>query len=63
MIALAPTSTALVKIVDETGELVKADARKLLKVQELSTVVVKGKAQRDDTGNLTILASGVYVKK
>lgn len=41
----------------------KADARELLKVKELSTVVVKGKAQRDDAGNLTVIASGVYVKK
>ena len=41
----------------------KADARELLKVKELSTVVVKGKAQRDDVGNLTVIASGVYVKK
>jgi len=42
---------------------VKADARELLNVKEMSTVVVKGKAQRDEAGNLTILASGVYVKK
>jgi len=41
---------------------VKADARELLKVKELSTVVIKGKARRDDAGNLTILASGVFVK-
>ena len=58
-----PTSTALVKVVDESGDLVKADARELLDVKELSTVIVKGKAQRDDAGNLTVLASGVYVKK
>ena len=58
-----PTSTALVKLVDENGNLVRADARELLKVKELSTVIVKGKAQRDDAGNLTVLASGVYVKK
>ncbi len=58
-----PTSTALVKVVDENGELVKADARSLLNVEELSTVVVQGKAQRDDEGNLTVLASGVFVKK
>jgi len=43
--------------------LVKADARKLLNVRELSTVVVAGKAQRDDAGNLTVLASGVFVKQ
>ncbi len=58
-----PTSTALVKVVDENGDLMKADARELLKVKELSTVVVTGKSQRDDAGNLTILASGVYVKR
>ena len=40
-----------------------ADARELLKVQELSTVVVRGKAQRDESGNLTVLANGVYVTK
>ena len=41
----------------------KADAKLLLKVKELSTVIVKGKAQRDEAGNLTVLASGVFVKK
>ena len=58
-----PSSTALIKIVDDRGELVKTDARQLLDVKELSTVVIKGSAQRDDAGNLTILASGVYLKK
>lgn len=56
-----PTSTAFVKVVDDNGDIVKADARELLAVKELSTVIVKGKAQRDDAGNLTVLASGVYV--
>ena len=41
----------------------KKDARELLKVKELSTVVIKGKAKRDADGNLTVLANGVYVKK
>jgi len=57
-----PASSALVKIVDGKGNVVKADARALLDAKELSTVVVKGKAKRDDAGNLTVLASGVYVK-
>ena len=42
--------------------LVKADAKQLLGVKELSTVVVQGKAARDEAGNLTVLASGVFVK-
>lgn len=58
-----PTSTALVKVVDGQGELVKSDARELLHVTELQTVVVRGKAKRDEDGNLTVLADGVYVRK
>ncbi len=58
-----PTSTALIKVVDQSGKMVEVDARELLKVKELQTVVVKGKAQRDDKGNLTVLANGIYVKK
>lgn len=58
-----PTSTALIKVVDADGELVKADAKDLLAVTELSTVVVKGKARRDEAGNLTVLATGVFVKQ
>lgn len=58
-----PEATALIKVVDADGGLVKADARELLPVKELSTVIVDGKAQRDDAGNLTVLASGVFVKE
>lgn len=58
-----PEASALVKIVDQEGNVVKSDARNLLSVKELQTVVVKGKAQRDETGNLTILANGVFVKE
>jgi len=58
-----PGATALVKVVNPDGKVVKHDARNLLNVTELSTVVVKGKAQRDKAGNLTVLANGVYVKK
>jgi len=58
-----PSSTALIKVVDQNGELVGADARELLNVKELSTVVVRGKAERDESGNFTVLATGVYVAK
>lgn len=53
---------ATVKIVDEIGKPVAADARKMLGVKELSTVVVQGKAHRDDQGNLTVAASKVFVR-
>jgi hypothetical protein len=58
-----PTGTALVKVVDEQGNLVQEDARQLLGVKELATVVIEGKAERDKTGNLTILANGVFIKQ
>ena len=56
-------ASALIKIVDEDGQPIKTDARDLLGVRELTHVIVKGKARRDSAGNLTVLASGVFVKK
>ena len=58
-----PTATALVKFVDADGQLVKSDARELLGLKELQTVVVRGKSQRDDSGNLTVLANGIFVRE
>jgi hypothetical protein len=54
---------ATVKVVDDGGKTVPVDARALLGVKELQTVVVKGKAKRDEQGNLTVLASGLYVRR
>ena len=53
---------ALVKFVDGQGRLLPADARELFSLKELQTVVVRGRAQRDDAGNLTVLASGLFVR-
>lgn len=58
-----PRATALVKVVDENGDVLKADARESLKLDELQTVVVRGKAKRDAEGNLTVLADSLYVRK
>jgi hypothetical protein len=58
-----PECKALVKIVDADGKTVTSDAKTLLGVKELSTVVIKGKAKKDEAGNLTVLASGVFVRK
>ncbi|TWU22399.1 hypothetical protein Pla52o_34550 [Novipirellula galeiformis] len=53
---------ATVKLVDATGKPVANDARELLNVKELSTVVVEGTAKRDEQGNLSVNASKVYVR-
>ncbi len=52
----------LIKLVGDDGQPVATDARQLLGVKELDTLVVQGKAQRDDSGNLTILASKIFVR-
>ncbi|MBY0587207.1 hypothetical protein K2X85_08525 [bacterium] len=57
-----PERKALVKVVDGSGKPMASDARQLLGVKELSTVTVRGKASRDEAGNLTILASGIFVE-
>ncbi|MDZ4820760.1 MAG: hypothetical protein SGJ20_17480 [Planctomycetota bacterium] len=57
-----PDNKAMVKFVDANGSTVATDARELLGVKELQTVVVQGKAKRDESGNLTLLATGIFVR-
>ena len=57
-----PTSTAFVKFVGDDRRPLYADARELLNLKELQTVVVRGKAKRDEAGNLTVLADGLFVR-
>jgi hypothetical protein len=56
------TGKILVKVVDDGGRLIASDARELLGVGELDTVVIEGTVQKGDDGNAVLLASGVYVK-
>jgi hypothetical protein len=56
-------ATAQVKFVGSDGKTLNAGAKELLGVKELSVVVVKGKADRDDKGNLTVVASALHVRK
>jgi hypothetical protein len=56
-----PKATVLVMVVDDEGKLVKQDARELLGVKELDTLFITGKAKRDKAGNVTILASKVFL--
>ncbi len=52
----------LVRLVDAEGKPVHSDARILLGVKELQTVVVQGKAQKDEAGNVTLLANAIFVR-
>lgn len=53
---------ATIKVVDASGKLVANDARQLLGVKELNLVVVRGTAERDEEGNLVVLANQIFVK-
>ena len=56
-------ATTMVKVVDAHSRVLPVDARKLLGLKGLEMVVVKGRAQRDQSGNLSVLASGIYVRR
>jgi len=58
-----PKGTAMVKLVDDQGKTIPLDAKTQLGMKELQTVIVRGKAKRDEAGNLTVLAPAVFVKK
>ena len=55
--------TLAVKFVDESGDVIATDARPLLGVKELQTVVVRGRVQRTNDGRIALLANGLYVKQ
>jgi hypothetical protein len=58
-----PGSTAVIKVVDAEGKTLAMDPKKELGMAELQTVVVKGKAKRDEAGNLTVLAPALFVRR
>lgn len=53
---------AFVKLTTPDGKTVGADAQEAFGLNELDTVVVKGTAKRDEDGNLSILANGIFVR-
>jgi len=57
-----PASKVLVKFTGEDGGLMPTDARTLLGVTELQTVVVQGKLKKDESGSMSVLASAMYVR-
>lgn len=57
------TCTTLVKIVDASGQVVPVDSRKLLGLKESDMVVVQGTAKKDKSGNFSMLANHVFVRR
>jgi hypothetical protein len=55
--------TVLVKLVDAAGKTLQDNAKELLDLRELQTVVVRGQTRRDDANSISVLAAGIFVKK
>ena len=53
---------AMVQIVDEQGNVIDMDARKLLGIKEKQQLIVRGQGELDQLGNLVVSANGVYIK-
>ncbi len=51
-----------VKFVGADGKTVANGARGMFGIKELSTVVIRGKVQRDDKDNVIVVASGIFVR-
>jgi hypothetical protein len=51
-----------VQLVDAEGKTLRAGARAMFGIKELSVVVVKGKVRRDDKDNVIVVASGLFVR-
>lgn len=56
-------ASAMVKFVGDDGKVLPVDARTLLGVKEQETVVIQGVASRDKTGNVSIAAKGIFVRR
>lgn len=53
---------AMIEVIDEQDVVVPVDARKLLGLKDGQVVVVRGRGQVDDLGNLVVRARGLYVR-
>jgi hypothetical protein len=53
----------MVKFLDAQGKVMAVDARELLGVNEQQSVVVRGVAGRDKSGNVSVAADGIYVRR
>ncbi len=56
------SNSATIKLVDAEGKILDGQLKGVNSIDNLTTVVVTGKVEKDPTGNLTIAANQVYVK-
>ncbi len=54
---------ALVQFVDEQGRVLPIGAQQLFNLDTLQTVVVRGRAERTELGDVVVSASGLYIRR
>ena len=59
----AADCTVLVKFMDAAGRVLPVDARSCWGCSDQDMVVVQGRTRRDESGNLSVLAEGIYVRR
>ena len=55
--------TVLVKLVDSAGKTLPEDAKELLSIKELQTVVIKGQTRKGEDNRISVVATGIFIKK
>ena len=60
--ASATKGTVLIKLVDSAGKTLPEDAKELLSVKELQTVVIKGHTRKGEDNSVSVVASGIFIK-
>jgi hypothetical protein len=55
--------TVLVKLVDSSGKTLPEEAKELLTLKELQTVVIRGQARKGEDNSLSVVANGIFIKK
>ena len=56
-------ATMLVKILADNGRVMEVDSRDLLRIAENDMVVVRGKATKDNSGNVALIADAVFIRR
>lgn len=56
-------ATTMVKFLGADGKVLPVDARQLLGLSEEQTVVIRGIANRDKSGSVSVTAEGIFVRR
>ena len=56
-------ATILVKFVDDAGKTLAQDAKDLLGLKELQTVIIRGRIRQGGDNSISVVAGGLFIKK